>query len=112
MYKQLTYDNGTIEWVISGELPHRINEPAVQWPDGAKDWYIVGSAHRLNGPAGEYVDMIGWYLNSKPHRINGPAIMQTNGPCSWYINCTKYSEADFNRIMKISAPQKNHENNF
>ena len=38
----------------------------VEWPDGAKQWYLNGQYHRIDGPAIEREDGTKyWYLNGK-----------------------------------------------
>ncbi|NJO58776.1 MAG: hypothetical protein HC836_10640 [Richelia sp. RM2_1_2] len=52
---QLTVDeSGNKEWRKDGVL-HRIDGPAVIWPDGSKEWYKNGRLHRIDGPAIEWV---------------------------------------------------------
>lgn len=33
-----------------GQL-HRVDGPAVEWPDGSKKWYLNGNLHSVEGPA-------------------------------------------------------------
>ena len=105
MSKQKVYKDGTIEWVISGGQRHRINGHAVEWLDGTKGWYIVRSVHRLNDPAVIFNGSeANWYLNSKPHRINGPFSERIGREERWYIGGKRYTESEYNRIMKVPAP--------
>lgn len=32
-------------------IRHRVNGPAVEWPDGDKEWWVNGLRHREDGPA-------------------------------------------------------------
>ena len=75
-----TYPNGTTKWQNSQDNYHRLNGPAIHYASGTKRWFINGKLHRINGPATHY----------------------NNGAKFWFINETKYSEADYNRILKLS----------
>lgn len=59
---------------------HREDGPAVEWYDGAKDWYINGQLHREDGPAIEYA----------------------NGTKSYWINGDRLSKAEF---IRRTAPE-------
>ena len=102
-----TYKDGTIIWYNSSGRRHRINAPAIQYTSGTEKWFVNGILHRLNGYATTVninkVDSIkSMVLNGDSHCINGcPAIQHTSGTKAWYINGTNYSEADYNRILKI-----------
>jgi hypothetical protein len=63
---------GTKSWRIKGKV-HRVDGPAVEWPDGTKEWW----------------------LNEKRHRIDGPAIDRTTGDKSWWLNDEYYSFEDW-----------------
>lgn len=55
---------GTRCYYIGDAKLHREGGPAVEFPDGAKYWYINGLRHRLDGPAMEYPDgFSAWYIN-------------------------------------------------
>ena len=42
---------------------HRENGPAIEWPDGEKNWYHHGELHRYGGPAIERSDGYkAWYV--------------------------------------------------
>ena len=51
----------------AGQL-HRLEGPAVVWPNGNCEWYQNGRLHRTNGPAvvwkGGHTD---WWLNGVPY---------------------------------------------
>ena len=42
---------GTLIWKNAKGDPHRVDGPAVIWPNGTKSWYINGKRHRTDGPA-------------------------------------------------------------
>jgi hypothetical protein len=82
------YPDGGYAWVSipSGKL-HRADGPAVEWPNGTKEWWFDGKPHRTDGPA--IVLPTGykaWYLHGKYHRVDGPAIEWPNGVKNWYLN--------------------------
>jgi hypothetical protein len=75
---QRHYENGVL---------HRLDGPAVKWPDGSTHWYRDGKLHREDGPAMEYRDGYkAWCRDGKYHRINGPAIINSSGDEFWYKN--------------------------
>jgi hypothetical protein len=45
---------------------HRLDGPAIEWPDGSKVWLVDGKRHRTDGPAIEYADgHKKWYVDGK-----------------------------------------------
>jgi hypothetical protein len=57
-----------------GEL-HRTDGPAVERPNGYREWWVEGKPHRVDGPAIEYADGTrAWFVNDKRHRVDGPAV--------------------------------------
>ena len=61
---------------IANQL-HRINEPAVEWASGTKEWY----------------------QNGRRHRTDGPAVESPYGDEEWWINGKFLSEAEFNQLV-------------
>ena len=103
---KITYRSGTSIWVNSNGDRHRIKGPAIKCTDGTEQWFVNGRLHRLNGAATDINRINGRksrYLNDNCHCINGPAI-KAGSKKAWYINGVAYSEADYNRIMKIPTP--------
>jgi hypothetical protein len=62
---------------MNGEL-HRMDEPAMEYANGDKRWFI----------------------NSKLHRVDGPAVEYDSGSKEWWIDDKKYFKKDFNKIIK------------
>ena len=60
-----------------------------------------GKLHRLDGPAVEYPDGYkAWYLNGERHREDGPAIEGCDGSKEWWLNGKQYyTEAAFNKKL-------------
>lgn len=55
-YKVTVHSNRT-EWCKPNTTTlHRLDGPAVEWKDGAKEWRVEGKLHRLDGPAIEWND--------------------------------------------------------
>ena len=55
--------------------------------EGNKRWYLGYKFHRLDGPAIEYPDgHKQWWINGKLHRLDGPAYIGVYGNKNWYIN--------------------------
>ena len=84
-YKVIVEKDGTICWYQNGER-HRLDGPAVTYPNGDKTWYQNGKCHRLDGPAVEYVNGKSWFQNGQLHRLDGPAIEYSNGGVEYWIN--------------------------
>jgi hypothetical protein len=70
---------------------HRVDGPAVIWPNGTKEWYTHGILHRTDGPAIEYADGTKvWFLDGKRHRTDGPAVETAEGDVRYYLNDRRY----------------------
>jgi hypothetical protein len=68
---------------------------------GTKFWYKEGLYHRLDGPAIEYPNGIKtWYKKGKRHRLDGPAYEDVNGTKEWWIEGKFYSEENFNKKIQ------------
>ena len=67
-------------------MRHRLDGPAVEWPDGRKEWAVNGEMHRLDGPAVEFDngDKEYW-VEGKYHSLDGPAVDYINGYKKWFI---------------------------
>jgi len=99
-YRVKVYDHKT-EWFNLDGKRHREDDPAVEYADGSKAWYINGERHREDGPASEYNNGTKyWYLNGKLHREDGPAVEHHNGDKFWYLNGKKLTEEEFNQRTK------------
>ena len=100
--KQLFYVDrkGYKRWYLNGKY-HRLNGPAVEFPDGYKCWYLNGKPHRVNGPAIENVNGTKcWFLNDKRHRVGAAAIEFANGSKEWWLNGKEYYESDYWKELK------------
>ena len=77
--------HGNIKHYLSGKL-HRTNGPAIERPDGTKEWWLNNKLHRDDGPAVEHAngDKF-WYLYDKCHRTDGPAVERPDGSKEWWI---------------------------
>jgi hypothetical protein len=59
-------ETGIIRWNLPNGRLHREDGPAVEWPDGSKEWYLDGKRHREDGPAVESSDGVNeWYIRGK-----------------------------------------------
>lgn len=68
-------DDGTVRWITSTGILHRLDGPALLLVDGSKLWFDEGMYHRDDGPAVEWsVGNNAWYLHGRLHRVDGPAI--------------------------------------
>jgi hypothetical protein len=74
---------------------------------GIMRWFSNGILHRIEGPAVIYPDgEQSWYINGKLHREDGPAMMFNNDRSYWYyhgneIDCS--SQEEFERLLKLKA---------
>ena len=101
MDKYYYSDGSTSSGLDGSKLLHRVGGPAIEGSNGTKEWYLNGECHREDGPAVVWADgNKHWYLNRKLHRVDGPAIEWTNGHKVWYLNGEKYTEEQFNKILK------------
>jgi hypothetical protein len=86
MYKVTVDNEGTIRWYNEDGQLHREKDPAVEYADGSREWYLNGQRHRKDGFALEYVDGSKfWYLNGHYHREDGPAVEYANGDKEWWL---------------------------
>ena len=79
---------------------HRDEGPAVEYWDGAQEWYQNGRLHRTNGPAAVYADGDKhWYQNGVRHRTDGPAIEWGDGTCEWYLQGVRYTKFEYHTAL-------------
>lgn len=88
--KQYTNASGTEIWYLPSKgrnYWHRIDGPAAEFANGAKQWRVYDELHRSDGPAAEFANGTKvWFVNGKRHRIDGPAFVDKNGTKEWYVN--------------------------
>ena len=91
---------GTLHYYNAQGQLHRVYGPAVECPDGRREWYQNGLRHRLAGPAVEYSDgTCEWYQNGDLHRLDGPAIVWADGIHTWFINGEHLTQAEWQRAV-------------
>jgi len=84
--KMTLHADGTKEWLLNNKH-HRIDGPAIEWPNGSKEWCLNGNRHRTDGPAAEWTDgSKEWCLSGNRHRTDGPAVEWADGSKRWYLN--------------------------
>jgi hypothetical protein len=83
-------------WLNTQGQLHRLDGPAVEYPNGDREWYQKGKLHRLGGPAAEYAngDRV-WYVDDKLHRVDGPAIECADGTTEYWVNGQLLTLAEF-----------------
>ena len=80
--KYTIYENVYVKYYRVNNKLHRDDDlPAVEYPDGTKEWYQYG----------------------KRHRINGPSVKSFTGYINYYINGKFYSEKDYYKAIKLLA---------
>ena len=63
---------GAVRW-LNDSLRHRVDGPALVWPDGEQWWYRHGLPHFAHGPADLYADgRLAWYEDGDPLRRRDP----------------------------------------
>ena len=82
-----------------GQL-HRVYGPAIEYPNGRRDWYQNGLLHRLDGPAIERPDGYrAWYQDGLRHRLDGPAVELPDGHRAWFIDGKEHTQAQWRRVV-------------
>src|ERR1035437_6371018 len=79
--------DGTKEWCNSEAELHREDGPAVEYPDGRKEWFRRNQYYREDGPVVECEngDKV-WRRNYQLHRDDGPAVERGDGAEEWHRN--------------------------
>jgi hypothetical protein len=81
---------------------HRVYGPAIEYPNGRREWWQNGQRHRTDGPAVEYEYADGyraWCQNGLLHRLDGPAVEYPNGRRDWFINGNELTEAEWQQAV-------------
>jgi hypothetical protein len=107
---------GNVFYYNSNGNYHRLDGPAIEHANGAKEWWVDGKRHREDGPAIEMMIEGGkyWYINCKLHRLDGPAIQYNNKGKYWWetnewrLNDIFYYKTQHNRMVLffILEPRK------
>jgi hypothetical protein len=64
---------------------HRVDGPALIYPNGTKEYYQDGQLHRMDGPAIEHADGTKeYYQNNLRHREDGPAVCGSESQPTFY----------------------------
>jgi len=83
---------------------HREDGPAIEHPNGTKQWLIFNKYHREDGPAIENPNGAKqWFLDGGRHREDGPAIIWEDGTKEWYLKDKCMTEEEH-----IGATKKTH----
>ena len=69
--------DGTRRYLNGDGIPHRVDGPAIEKPDGTKEWWC----------------------NGKRHRIGGPAVVYADGAMCWWINGVELSKFEFEQAV-------------
>lgn len=81
---------GTTQWFMDGNVDGKLHrgggKPALEFPDGSKQWFVNGKLHRVLKPAIVTEDLKEWYIKGKLHRVGGPAVVLGNGDKEWWLN--------------------------
>ena len=86
-------ENGDKTWTNKQGQLHRLNGPAADYTNGAKEWWVNGKRHREDGPAIKWEDgHQEWWINGKLHRKDGPAVEYGDGRKEWWLNGYLYDD--------------------
>jgi hypothetical protein len=86
-------EEGNKVWTNSEGQRHRLDGPAVLYPNGCEYWYQFGHLHRDDGPAVIIPNRkVFWYQYGQRHREDGPAVIYNNRYSEYYIKSVKYSK--------------------
>ena len=66
----------------------------------------TGDYHRINGPAVKWPNGECWYYHGKRHRLGGPALIYSGGNQFWYIDDVQYSKEDYENHPSVIAYAK------
>ncbi|CAB4196736.1 hypothetical protein UFOVP1290_256 [uncultured Caudovirales phage] len=89
------------------DKPHRLDGPAVKYPNGSEYWYVEGKLHREDGPAVHLANGHKEYtIHGVLHRLDGPALEYASGTKSWFYNgkriyCT--TQEEFEKLLRLKA---------
>lgn len=93
MQSKATTYNGATHWykvLPDGTLScehHRVDGPAIEYPDGGRLWYVDGVLHRVAGPAIQNVNgRWEWWHEGRLHRQDAPAVVLADGYCEWWLH--------------------------
>jgi hypothetical protein len=77
-----------IRYLNHKDQPHRIDGPAIIFPNMDEEWWFDGKRHRLDGPAIIYksIGTESWWFNGVLHRIGGPAKINNYNVFEYYNN--------------------------
>ena len=93
-------EDGVRRYLNQAGQRHRVDGPAVIWPDGSLFWYQNGVLHREDGPAVTYTNGDkSWWLNGYRHRIGGPAVVW-HGSVEWWLYGVQYTEEAYYHQLK------------
>ena len=87
--KLYTLDNKFVK--ESNNIPQKFTG-IVQVGKGGKMWLLNGEAHRVDGPARDYVGYKEYNYHNKTHRFDGPAVTTRTGEEHWFIYGIEYSK--------------------
>lgn len=83
-YDVTILEDETVEWRQDGKL-HRHNGPAIERPNGEKEYYQKGLLHRDNGPVIQRENGYTEYRqHGELHRLEGPAKIHASGSVEYY----------------------------
>lgn len=109
-YKSIT-DNGITKYYNGKGNLHRVDSPALIYPNGRREYYIDGKRHREGGPAiddrpensslSPHHYFRSYYVDGKLHRVNGPAVIYPQNKFDEYTRAECWQNG---KLHKIDGP--------
>lgn len=99
---------GVKRWKVNGKL-HRVDGPALEYPDGSYVWYHNNTIHRLDGPAiyTKTTGILEWRYWNHLHRLLGPAVEHDDGSIEWWLDGKKLRFEEYiKRVPLIYQEQR------
>ena len=56
------YADGSQVWQLPNGKQHRVDGPAIIYPNNDQEWWVDGHRHRVNGPAVIRYGQINWWI--------------------------------------------------
>ena len=70
---------GTRRYYNTAQLLHREDGPAIEWPNGSKEWY----------------------QNGVRHREGGPAVDTSSGKQQWFLHGRRYTKYEYEEQARL-----------
>lgn len=97
------FQDGRQEWRLPNGKLHRLDGPAVTWPDGTQKWYRYGKRHRLDGPSSIMADGREFWFVDGLHFPNIKKILSSTAELLAYWNEIHYCRDERQALLKLAS---------